>query len=180
MITQAYLIERLDYNPETGVFTWKRRLGNSRTINSWNTRYSGTEAGTVRLSENSDTLYYRFINLLDKPRRAHRLAWLYVHGEDAELIDHIDSDGLNNKIKNLRNTSSLINTRKGKIQTNNKSGFKGVSLRSDTGRWSARCKVGRKFKSLGCFDTKEAAFEAYCSKVLELTGEIHLDLITKP
>ena len=178
MITQAYLIERLDYNQETGVFTWKRKPGNSRTINSWNTRYSGTEAGTIRLSDNSDTLYYRFINLFDKPRRAHRLAWMYVYGEDAKLIDHIDGDGLNNKIENLRNTTSLINTRKGKIQTNNTSGFKGVSLRGDTNRWTARCKVGKAYKSLGTFDTKEEAFDAYCKKVIELTGEIHIRLIT--
>jgi hypothetical protein len=179
MITREYLYSRLDYNPLTGVFIWKRRPGNERTINTWNTRYSGKVAGTVRLSDKSDDLYYRFIHLDGKQRRSHRLAWLYVYGENVELVDHIDGDGLNNRISNLRPLSQSNNIRKGKLQVNNTSGMKGVSLRADTGKWTARCKVGKQYKSLGSFDTKEQAFEAYCSKVFELTGELHLDLITK-
>lgn len=178
MITREYLHSRLDYSPLTGVFTWKRRPGDERTINSWNTKYAGKEAGTVRLSDKSDDLCYRFINLDGKSTRAHRLAWLHVHGSYVELIDHIDGDGLNNKITNLRPLTQSDNIRKGKIQTNNTSGMKGVSLRSDTGRWTARCQVGTQYKSLGSFDTKEQAFKAYCDKVLELTGELHIDLIT--
>lgn len=180
MITQAYLKGRLDYNENTGVFTWKCRLGSSRTINSWNTRYSGTEAGTVRLCTNSESLYYRFINLLDKPRRAHGLAWLYVYGESAPLIDHIDGDGLNNRIDNLRSTTQSVNTRKSRISKRNTSGYKGVSLRSDTNRWTARSKVDGKYKSLGSFNSKGEAFEAYCKSVESQTGEIHRDLITSP
>lgn len=180
MITQAYLKERLDYNKDTGVFTWKRRPGSSRTINSWNTRYSGAEAGTVRLCTKSKSLYYSFINLLNKPRRSHGLAWLYVYGENAPLIDHIDGDGLNNKIENLRSTTQSINTRKAKVSTKNTSGYKGVSLRSDTKRWTARSKVDGKYKSLGTFNSKEDAFEAYCKSVESQTGEVHRDLITSP
>ena len=177
MLTQAYVKERLDYNPETGLFTWKRLPGNSRTINSWNTRYSGTQAGFTY--NHNDELKYIKMSIDDHPYRAHRIAWLWMYGEDVERIDHIDGDGLNNRIENLRLISHGNNIRKAKIAKNNTSGMKGVSLRADTGKWTTRCKVGKQYKSLGSFETKEAAFEAYCSKVLELTGEIHLDLITK-
>lgn len=179
MITQAYLHSRLDYDPLTGVFLWKLKPGNERLINSWNGRYAGKEAGTIRKIEGGQDLYYRLINLLDKPIRAHRLAWLYVYGITPERIDHIDGDGLNNRILNLRPITMSSNIRKAKIQTNNTSGFKGVSQRKDTGKWSARAKVNGEYKSLGSFDTKEEAFAVYCAKVLEITGEIHLDLITK-
>lgn len=180
MITQAYLKERLDYNENTGVFTWKRRPGSSRTINSWNTRYSGCEAGTVRLCTKSENLYYQFINLINKPRRSHGLAWLYVHGVLPERIDHIDGDGLNNKISNLRVISHGDNVRKARIAKNNTSGYKGVFWRKDTNKWAARSKVDGKYKSLGSFDSKEDAFAAYCKSVESQTGEVHIDLITSP
>lgn len=179
MITQEYLKSRLSYDPDTGVFTWKVKPGFGRTTKSWNTRYSGTVAGTVHKVDKSDDLCYIFINLLDIPRRAHRLAWLYVYGEDAPLLDHIDGNGLNNRISNLRPLSGSDNIRKGKISKKNTSGFKGVSYRKDTNRWTARCKVGKMYKSLGSFDTKEEAFKVYSQKVLELTGELHENLIIK-
>lgn len=178
MITQAYLKSRLEYDPLTGVFTWKQKPGSDRMTNTWNTRYAGKIAGTVRRVDNSD-LYYLHINLFNRPRRAHRLAWLYTHGEFPKLIDHIDGDGLNNKLENLRPLSMSLNIRKGKIASNNSSGMKGVSYRSDTEKWTARLKVGDKYKSLGSFSTKDLAFEAYCAKVLEITGELHINLISK-
>lgn len=176
-LTQAYLKERLHYNPDTGVFTWKRRPGNERTINTWNTRYSGTEAGYVYLHDKDGDLCYRKVSVDDHPYRLHRLAWMYVYGEYPDRIDHIDGNGLNNKISNLRVISHGDNIRKARIAKNNTSGFKGVFWRKDTERWAARSKVDGKYKSLGSYDTKEEAFAVYCRNVMEQTGEIHLDLI---
>lgn len=178
-ITQDYLKSRLDYNKDTGVFTWKRREGNSRTTNSWNSRYAYTEAGSDVVINCESGLMYRTVGLDNKRYRAHRLAWLYVYGEVVDEIDHIDGDGLNNKISNLRQLSHQRNIRKGNIQCNNTSGYKGVSYRKDTRKWIARAKVGGKYKSLGSFTTKEEAFSAYCSVVLTESGEVFVDLISK-
>lgn len=180
MLTQALVRERLDYNLETGVFTWKVRPCNSRTTNSWNTRYAGTEAGYIYLHDKDGDLYYRKVSINDHPYRLHRIAWLYVHGILPERIDHIDGDGLNNKISNLRVISHGDNIRKARIAKNNTSGYKGVFWRKDTNRWAARSKVDGKYKSLGSFDSKEDAFDAYCKSVEFQTGEIHRDLITNP
>lgn len=179
MITQEYLKSRLHYDSLTGIFTWKLRPGNERTINSWNTRYAGKEAGTIREVHKVTGLSYKFINLDGKICRAHRLAWLYEYGEIPKLLDHEDGDGLNNRILNLRDSSASDNLRKAKLAATNTSGFKGVSYRKDTNKWTARTKVGNKYQSLGCFDTKEEAFAVYCEKVQEVSGELHLNLITK-
>lgn len=180
MLTQALVNERLDYNSETGVFTWKVRPCNSRTINSWNTRYAGTEAGYIYLHDKDGDLYYRKVSINDHPYRLHRIAWLYVHGVLPDRIDHIDGNGLNNKLSNLRVISHGDNIRKARIAKNNTSGYKGVFWRKDTNRWAARSKVDGKYKSLGSFDSKEEAFDAYCKSVESQTGEIHRDLITSP
>lgn len=169
---QGYLKSILDYNPESGELTWKKRVGEDRTTKSWNTRYAGKVAGSKRGS-------YWQLTIDDHSVKAHPIIWIWMTGEICPLIDHIDGDGMNNKWSNLRSLDMSRNIRKGKIQSNNTSGYKGVSFRSDTGRWTARCKIGGKYPSLGTFSTKEQAFSAYCAKVLEISGEIHIDLIRR-
>lgn len=178
MITQDYVKERLSYDPDTGIFVWKRRPGFSRSIKAWNTRYAGKVAGCVYNSHGRNLFYVK--TTIDNVRYdCHALAWYYCYGEWPLLLDHIDGVGTNNKISNLRPLSHGDNIRKGRIQSNNTSGFKGVSFRRDTERWTARLKVDGKYKSLGSYSTKEEAFAVYCAKVLEITGEIHLHLIQK-
>lgn len=171
--------ERLEYLSETGEFLWKRLPGNSRTINSWNTQYAGKLAGTVSCTNKGSGLYYRFIHIGGVRFRAHHLVWLFEHGVIPEMLDHLDGNGLNNRIENLRELSMSDNIRKARVQSNNTSGYKGVSFRKDTGKWTARTKINGKYVSLGSFCTKEEAFEIYSQKVLEVAGEIHLDLITR-
>lgn len=64
-ITQAALKELMDYDPLTGVFTYR---------NSRKGRGAGTQAGSVANSG------YRVMVLGGKSYTALRLAWLYVHG----------------------------------------------------------------------------------------------------
>ena len=74
-ITQAELRRRLDYDPETGVFTWRITV-NSRAI-------AGETAGT------KNGLGYHQLTLDRKIYLAHRLAWLYMTGEwPKDQIDH--------------------------------------------------------------------------------------------
>ena len=87
-LTQEYLKSILDYDLDTGIFTWK--------INKAKRTKIGDIAGW---SYNG----YREIEINDKKYKAHRLAWLYVYGEmPNKLIDHIDGNRSNNKISNLR------------------------------------------------------------------------------
>ena len=84
--------------------------------------------------------------------------------------DHRDGNGLNNTRSNLRTCTHAENRRNTGVNSNNKSGFKGVSWDKSSGKWRATIMANRKQKSLGCFTTPEAAYEAYCRAAVELHG----------
>jgi hypothetical protein len=75
-------------------------------------------------------------------------------------VDHIDGDTLNNDLCNLRWCDRSINCRNRRIFKNNKSGFKNISQRKDTGSWKVFYK---KYKIQKCFKTKT---EALCYKYI--------------
>lgn len=146
-ITAARLREVLDYNPETGIFTWRIILKRRNPI--------GSIAGSLPASG------YRLIGIDGTNYRAHRLAWLYVHGEwPKQFIDHIDGDRLNNAIANLRDVSNKTNTENiTKPRSTNGTGFLGVVRYKD--KFSAFIKTGNKNHYLGAFNTPEEAHATY-------------------
>lgn len=137
--------EALAYDSETGVFVWQVSLGRVR---------AGAIAGTPHKG-------YCRITIDKHHYGAHQLAWLYVTGEwPPGDIDHIDGDPLNNRFANLRLADSTLN--KWNVvapQTNNSSGYRGVSR--SWNKWVAHISVDGHHKYLGSFDTPEAASEAY-------------------
>lgn len=69
---------------------------------------------------------------------AHRLGYLYVHGEfPSEKLDHIDRDKTNNRVQNLRPATHKQNSENKGIQANNTSGYKGVSWSKQRSKWVA-------------------------------------------
>jgi hypothetical protein len=96
--------------------------------------------------------------------RAHRLAWLYVHGVIPKEIDHINGNGLDNRICNLRevthqqNVHNLVRPPK-----HNSSGFMGVSFFKSTNRFSSYIQVDGKKRHLGYYDTAQEAHQVYLS-----------------
>ncbi len=170
----------LDYDPETGVFRWRPRPASMFTsgqktaehaANIWNSRYAGKIAGGVSC-EGRSTPYW-CIDINRRHYYAHRLAWLYVHGEwPPEQVDHIDSDGLNNRIANLRLATRSENCRNSRTPRTNTSGLKGVSASGcANGRWRARIKISGREHHLGTFDTPEEAHAAYAAAAREHFGE---------
>jgi len=76
MLTQSQLRHRLRYNQRTGVFTW-------RNPSKYRPEYKGRVAGSM------DGSGYVQIYVDGVGYKAHRLAWLYVHGcWPPHLIDH--------------------------------------------------------------------------------------------
>jgi hypothetical protein len=147
MLTHIRLLELLEYNADTGIFLWKISRG-GRLKGSFAGRINSRGYVTIRID---GTDYY-----------AHRLAWMYVYGMFPEQeIDHIDRDTLNNSIYNLRDVSRLENTRNKGNNTNNTSGYKGVSFYTRLSKYRAQISVQGKNKDLGLFDTPEEASFAY-------------------
>lgn len=78
-----------------------------------------------------------------------------------EFPDHINGNGLDNRRENLRlATRSQNSINRGK-QSNNKSGYKGVSWNKRDKRWTAQITINKHIINLGGFDTPEQAYEAY-------------------
>ena len=147
-ITQEYLKENIHYDPLTGIFTWVKK-GRGRKIN--NTPGYINRAGPTRL--------YRNITFFDKEYGAHRIAWMYLYGEfPKEDIDHINGDGLDNRLCNLRAVSRADNLKNKRVYKNNKSGVMGVSLRG--GKWRARIKLNGLEQCLGSYASKAEAIKA--------------------
>lgn len=159
--SQEYLKECLDYNPETGVFTWKVRprhhFKNDGAFKMWNRRYSNKVAG--RTLKNSVGKSYRLISLCDIKYYSHRLAIIIQDGsiDDSIDVDHIDGNGTNNSYDNLRVVSRSQNARNHKRQANNTSGCVGVHWASRERLWQARIHEGGKCISLGYFSNFEDA-----------------------
>jgi hypothetical protein len=148
-LTAEQLKERLYYDPETGLFTWKKPA-----------------MGVVMASPvgyiNGNG--YMSVMLGQVNYRMHRLAWLFVHGEwPAGLIDHINGIKTDNRICNLRVVNKSGNGQNLKGPTKgNKSGFLGVTKHGKNG-WRASIQVSGVSVKIGTFRSPELAYEAYIS-----------------
>ena len=150
MVT-AEQLSALSYCPETGVFTWNQRKGRAR---------AGDIAGYL-MKQPKRGLNYIIIGVGGKTYLAHRLAWRITHGDWPEFdIDHIDGDGTNNRISNLRAVNNQDNSKNSKLYVTNKSGVAGVRLH-DKSRFRSSITVDGKSTHLGLFDD---FFDAVCAR----------------
>jgi hypothetical protein len=97
----------------------------------------------------------------------------FILGEPEEgyVVDHINRDGLDNRVCNLRfATFSQNNMNKG-IARNNTSGCTGVDWSRSVGKWRARIKLKRKTIELGYFTEKKDAIKARKQAEIKYFGE---------
>jgi len=147
MLTQKRLKELLNYDPETGVFTWISRRGS---------KAAGSVAGTPHYKQG-----YIRIKIDGEMYSAHRLAWLYVYGEwPKHETDHINHDRQDNRIENLRSVTRHQNARNRTLRSDSTSGVVGVNWFKRNQKWGARIFKNGKFVFLGLFERFEDAVEA--------------------
>ena len=122
MIKHSKLQALLDYNPNTGIFYWKKSVGSGVSK-----RAAGQPAGGPR-SKND----YILLCVDGKRYYAHRLAWFYVHRVwPVDQIDHKDNNKQNNAICNLREATEAENRGNLKVKQNSKTGIKGIYPRNE-------------------------------------------------
>jgi hypothetical protein len=148
MITQQDLHELLDYDANTGVFCWKKKR-------------RGIQVNKP-LGTNNGFGYLR-ITVMSKSYYAHRLAWMYVHGNlPYGEIDHINGIKDDNRIENLRDLQSISNANnKTKANKRSKSKILGVSWHKKANKWAAFICVYKERKYLGLFSDIKQAETAY-------------------
>ena len=158
MITQNELKELMEYDPETGVFTWK-------VSPNW-----AIKAGSV--AGNTTHKGYRRITINGKEYRCARLAYFYMTGQwPKNEMDHINREPADDRWENLREFTSTQNNRNRGSFKNNTSGHKGVCWMKQNNKWRAQIWVDNKFKNLGLFNTIEEAVAVRKEAELEHFGE---------
>jgi hypothetical protein len=151
-ITQAYLREVFNYCPDTGVLTWRIKVGSKTVV--------GQPAGVV-----DTTCGYIRVGLAGGKYQAHRLIWLYMTGEwPTSCIDHKNLDRADNRWDNMRPATKAQNMYNLPISRHNTSGIKGVGWSRTKGKWRATISINNKAKHLGYFSDSAlavAALQAY-------------------
>lgn len=100
---------------------------------------------------------YRQVFALGKRHMAHRLVWLYFNDEwPPGQLDHINRNKDDNRIENLRVVTNQQNQENVALWSNNRSGFRGVSI-SASGVFRADIRVDGKTIHLGTFRSAEDA-----------------------
>ena len=94
LLTQRRLKEVLNYDAESGVFTWA---------------IDRTKAVKGRIAGNKDSHGYWIIGIDGVRHSAHRLVWMYVYGFYPKEIDHQNHIRTDNRLVNLRATDRVGN-----------------------------------------------------------------------
>jgi hypothetical protein len=163
LIKKRYL-----YDPNTGIVSAK-----GKKIGSLHKRRGRTSylRFNIVLDVHTDDLgirTQRFYTAL-----LHQIIWYLVYDNwPDKLIDHIDGDGTNNKLNNLRLATSEQNGHNQRKQSRKTSSqYKGVSFDTWSGRWQSYIQHKNKNIHIGRHDTEEEAARAYDAKARELFGE---------
>ena len=157
--SQQELLEFLNYDPLTGIVTWKKAKSNRVRIGD----VAGNRAtpGHLQIKFNGQTL------------QLHAVIWCMVYGYWPDLLDHEDTAKTNNRLNNLREATSVQNAQNRNIRSDNISAYKGVNKKPN-GRYRARIWNGAKNITLGTFATPKEAAEAYDKAAINVFGQFAL------
>lgn len=157
---QKDLGSMFSYDSASGLLRWEARpeshFSSPSHYKSWNRRMAGAVAGTRR---NGAGKVYIQIGISGRFFPAHRLIWLIQYGsfDEALEIDHINGDGTDNRLNNLRLVSHQENQKNLTRRDNSLSGVSGVTWDKSKGKWLVRGHVSGRQRNLGRFSHLEDA-----------------------
>lgn len=152
-LTKGYiaLVDDEDYE-EISKHKWYVRTSRTKTKNRVMTVYAGRH---TRMADGSEKMVYM-----------HRAI---MNPKPDEHIDHINHFTLDNRKENLRIATQTQNQGNRIIQSNNKSGYKGVSKNGN--KWAVYIGSKKTRQYLGKFTSKKKAALAYDAAAIAMYGE---------
>ena len=166
LLTLPYLRAHFKYMPELGQVHWQDHRPRDHFLtraayHHYHVRSAGRRAGCC-LTKPNGTKYWAVTIPLPGDAgiigmRESRLAWLLVHGRwPMNDLDHIDNDGCNNKMGNLREATSAENHQNRSHSRNSKSGVIGVCYCNTYHLWIASVGIAGKKIRRYCKTREEA------------------------
>ena len=148
-MVQITTLERLETYILNNYYAKDGKLLRLNTYKQWKAH---SEVGTIGLRG------YKTLSILGKRYYVHRILYWIYHALWPPLVDHKDTNKLNNLESNLRELSKSqngLNINEG--HADSELGCLGVLKRKDTGKFSVRFQN----KSKGCYDTLKEAKHVY-------------------
>lgn len=102
---------------------------------------------------------------------SYRMHRLILNAPKGMEVDHINGNKLDNRKSNLRLATKAENGRNRPTNSNNTSGYKGVTRGPNSIGWVAQIKVNKKKIHLGYFQDPADAYRAYIDGVKKYHGE---------
>lgn len=156
----------ISYDPETGILMWLprserhyadrvRKRSAQNLANNFNARFAGKKVGSV----NCDG--YITTRVLGVSLLGHRIAFALMNNAWPEHeIDHINGNGADNRLVNLRDVDHSENGKNQRRPGSKTSGVVGVDYHKKDRRWRARITSKGRVMLIGAFDTLEEAIAA--------------------
>lgn len=158
--TQQRLRELFDYDPETGLLTWRGKASRKH--------HPGMTAGTLHKRTGAYQVRMKGVNYM-----SHRIIWKWLHDEEPPEVDHRDNDPGNNRQRNLRAADRGRNAQNVRKQKNRPLP-KGV-YRNRNGKYIAQMKFRGNHYYLGLYTDPETAHKMYVDMATLVFGEFAND-----
>lgn len=136
-LSQSQLQDLFAYDSTTGALTYKTSPAKKIKIND----KVGSLNGCKYLQVCINKKYY----LVD------RIIWLHQKNYIPTTLTHINKNKLDNRIENLKEVKRSTNNPNRAINSNNSSGYRGISYHKQTNKWRVVISINKKKIYLGGF-----------------------------
>lgn len=169
-----------EWRPVVG-FEGKYEVSNFGRVKSLNYRGNMNICKVLRPFIHKNNYGYMKYTLVNKDKKVKTVLvhWLvmaaFVGVSNGRYIDHIDGDGSNNRLSNLRYCThrenlTFSNVRHKKKRASEHPGVHYNKNSNGTNKWRSIIQVNKKKISIGTFATETEAAEAYLSKLKEISN----------